>query len=405
MLLQIAWKNIWRNKVRSLVVLGSVVLGLWVGAFMVAYIYGVMNQRLKDATEYEVSHFQLHHPDFDRDNEAKYFLENGQNLLAEIEKEEAIRAVTARVVTYGVVASAKSSTGGKFIGVLPEKENLLTGISNFIIEGDYLTNTSKNKAIVGEKLAKKLKVKLRSKVVLTFPDAEGRIAAGAFRIVGIYKTYNKGFEETNIYVNAPDLSKLADIPNQFHEIAALLKAPESLDNYTNTLQAKHPETFLETWKELAPEIGLMIDSFDQYLYIFLIIILLAISFGIINTMLMAVLERSREIGMLMAIGMNKGRLFGMIFIETLMLVLLAAPFGLLLAYFTINYLGEVGLDFSEVYDEGYAALGFKSMIYPAMENIYYLRIMVLVVITAVLSSIYPAWTAIRLNPVEAMSKL
>ena len=98
--------------------------------------------------------------------------------------------------------------------------------------------------------------------------------------------------------------------------------------------------------------------------VFLAIILLALSFGIINTMLMAVLERGREIGMLMAIGMNKFRLFGMIFLETLMLVLLAAPIGLLLAYLLITYFGEVGLDFSDVYDEGYAALGFKSLIYP-----------------------------------------
>lgn len=405
MLLQIAWKNIWRNKVRSLVVLGSVVLGVWVGAFMVAYIYGLMNQRLKDATEYEVSHFQLHHPNFDRDKEAKYFLDNSTDLLAEIQKDKAIRAATARVIAYGVVASAKSSTGGKFIGVLPESENAVTGIGDFVIEGNYLKSNGKNKAIIGEKLAHKLKVKLRSKIVLTFPAADGSIAAGAFRIIGIYKTYNKGFEESNIYVNAPDLAKLTETPNQFHEIAALLHQPDSLEAYTATLQAKHPEVFLETWKELSPELGLMIDSFDQYLYIFLIIILLALSFGIINTMLMAVLERGREIGMLMAIGMNKGRLFGMIFIETLMLVLIAAPFGLAFAYFTVSYFGEVGLDFSEVYDEGYAALGFKSLIYPAMENAYYFKIIVMVVITAVLSSLYPAWTAIRLNPVEAMSKL
>ena len=405
MLLQIAWKNIWRNKVRSLIVLGSVVLGLWVGAFMVAYVYGMMNQRLKDATEYEVSHFQLHHRDFDRDKEAKYFLKNGYKLLSKIQSDERVRAATARVVTYGVVSSAKSSTGGKFIGVLPESEDGLTGISSFITEGDYFKKQSKNKAIIGEKLAQKLKIKLRSKVVLTFPGVDGSIIASAFRVIGIYKTYNKGFEETNVYVNASDLATLLESPKQFHEIAALLKDPKSLDNYTETLQAKHPESLLETWKELAPELGLMIESFDQYLIIFLVIILLALSFGIINTMLMAVLERGREIGMMMAIGMNKWRLFGMIFLETLMLVLIAAPFGLLLAYLTITYLGKVGLDFSNVYDEGYAALGFKSLIYPTMETKYYFKIMVLVMITAILSSIFPAWTAIRLNPVEAMSKI
>ncbi|MGI9542883.1 MAG: ABC transporter permease, partial [Cyclobacteriaceae bacterium] len=87
MLFQIAWKNIWRNKTRSLVVMGSVVIGLWVGAFIMAYVFGMMDQRLKDAVENEVSHFQVHHPDFDRDNEPEYSLTDGVGLLDEIQKD------------------------------------------------------------------------------------------------------------------------------------------------------------------------------------------------------------------------------------------------------------------------------------------------------------------------------
>lgn len=405
MLYQLALKNIWRNKTRSFVVLGSVMLGLWVGAFMMAYSFGMVNQRLEDAVENEISHFQVHHPDFDKDKEAKYFLENGNDLLSNIQNDDRVRMATARVVTFGVVSSSKSSIGGKFIGILPQSEDEVIGLSKYITEGDYLKAKSKNKAIIGEKLANKLKVKLRSKIVLTFPTSNGDITAGAFRIVGIYKTYNKGFEESNIYVNAPDLAALLEIPNQYHEIAGLVKDPESLNVYTDELKNQYAEYEIEDWREIAPELALMIDSFDQYLIVFLIIILLALSFGIINTMLMAVMERVREIGMLMAIGMNKMKVFGMIFFETFFLVILAAPIGLLLAYLSITYLGKVGLDFSGVYGEGYAALGFKSLIYPSLAPAYYFKIMVLVAITAILSSIYPALTAIRLNPVEAMRKI
>lgn len=149
----------------------------------------------------------------------------------------------------------------------------------------------------------------------------------------------------------------------------------------------------------------MIETLDQSMIIFLIVILVALSFGIVNTMLMAVLERVREIGMLMAIGMTKTRLFGMISLETIFMVMIATPFGLLFALVSIEYLRIYGLDLSAIYAEGYAQYGFKSIIYPSLEGSYYLRIMVLVLITAVLSSIYPAVTALRLNPVAAIRKL
>ncbi len=405
MLFQLAWKNIWRSKSRSLVVMGSVMLGLWAGAFIIAYVFGMIEQRLRDAVENEVSHIQLHHPEFDKDNEVRYFIPGGNQVLSAIQKNPGVKAVTGRVVVLGMVASAQNSTGGKFIGILPQSEDEVIGLKGKITQGSYFEDNSRNKVIIGERLAEKLKVKLRSKIVLTFQDTTGSITAGAFRIMGLYKTYNSTYDETNIFVQAPDVLSLLGAKDQYHEIAVLLKEAESLDTVISELSTQFPTTEVKSWKELAPELGLMIDSFDQYMIIFIIIILLALSFGIINTMLMAVLERVREIGMLMAVGMSRIRVFAMIFLETLLLVLIASPVGLSLAYFTIQYLGSTGMDLSGLYQEGYAAYGFKSYIYPKLENIYYLRIMVMVTITALLASIYPAITAVRLNPVTAIRKI
>ena len=405
MLFQIAWKNIWRNKTRSLLVMGSVAMGLWVGAFMMGYAFGMIDQRLQDAVKNEISHFQSHHPEFERDNEVKYFLSEGPGMLKEIQHDERVKAATGRVVINGMVSSANSSTGGKFIGILPESEDAVTGLKGKLTDGNYFDDKSRNKVIIGEKLAEKLKVKLRSKIVLTFQDSTGNILAGAFRIIGLYKTYNSTYDETNIFVRASDISGLVNIPGQYHEIAALIHEPEILDTMVNELNLKYPEAKTEDWKEIAPEISLMIESFDQYMVIFLIIILLALSFGIINTMLMAVLERVREIGMLMAIGMNKIKLFIMISLETISLVIVATPVGMLLGYFTVEYLGHTGMDVSAVYDEGYAAYGFQSYIYPKLEDIYYIRITIMVIVTALLASIYPAITAIRLDPLKAIRKI
>lgn len=405
MLLTIAWKNIWRNKVRSLVVIIAIMLGLWAGAFILSYVFGMINQRLHDAISSEISHLQIHHPQFKKDFDPKYYIPNSISIVDKIGSDPGIIGVSGRVLVYGMVASPTTSAGGKFIGVDPENEDIVTGLSKHIIDGEYLSNTEKNKILIGKKLADKLKVNVRSKIVLTFQDKDGSIVAGAFRIKGLFSSYNSTLEENNLYVVNRDLSKLLNTDNNAHEIAVLLHDDNDLKNYQTKLSTAYPGATVESWRQLSPELGLMIDSLDQYMIIFFVIILLALSFGIVNTMLMSVLERVREIGMLMAIGMNKHKLFGMIFFETIFMVLIAAPVGLLLAYLTIQYLNVHGLDLSGIYDEGYATYGFRSLIYPELGTVYYFRIMFLVVITAILASIYPAVTALRLDPVKAIRKI
>jgi ABC-type lipoprotein release transport system permease subunit len=404
MLLLIAWRNIWRNKVRSLIVIVSVMVGLWAGAFIMGYGTGMINQRIEDAINNEISHFQVHHPLFDEDYEAKYIIPSGIEIASDIKQDDEVEALTARVISFGMVQSAKNSAGGKYIGIDPENENTVTNLADQVIEGEFITKNDKNKILIGRKLQEKLKVKLNSKVVLTCQDTAGNIVAGAFKIKGIYSMYNTGIEKTNIYMRQEDLAELLDMKGSVHEIAGLVKDPRSLDIFLSGLSFLD-SILIEDWKAIAPELALMIESMDEYLVIFIGIILLALAFGIINTMLMAVLERYKEIGMLMGIGMNKRRVFLMIVFETIMLVFIAVPIGLLAAYLHIEYLGNVGMDVSGMYAEGYAEFGFKSIIYPELEGRYYIQIMFMVTIAALLSSILPAFTAISLKPVEAIRKI
>ncbi|MEO1051975.1 MAG: FtsX-like permease family protein [Bacteroidota bacterium] len=403
MLLTVAWRNIWRNKARSLVIMIAIALGLWAGAFLMAYAFGVAKQRIQDAIASEISHIQIHHPEFEKEMLPIYTIPNGDGISEELHADSLVAGVSPRVIAAGMVGSANNSLGGQFVGITPEEEDKVTGLSTKIIEGTYFEGVKRNPILLGEKLANKLKVKERSKVVLTFQDVNGEIVAGAFRVVGIYRTHNTTFDEMNLFVRAEDLNSLLGSKGH-HQMAILLKDVNNLKQVKSGLISNHSDALIEDWKEVAPELGLIIDSFDQYMDIFIGIILLTLSFGIVNTMLMAVLERVKEIGMLMAVGMNKTRIFSMIFLETLFIVMFAAPLGLLLAMATIYYTGNVGLDLSAVSD-AYASFGFKSRIYPELEFYYYMRIMVLVVIAAILSSIYPAITALRLNPVEAIRKL
>jgi len=146
------------------------------------------------------------------------------------------------------------------------------------------------------------------------------------------------------------------------------------------------------------------EMMGQTVYIFMSIIMIALLFGIINTMLMAVLERKRELGMLMSIGMNKTKLFTMIVTETVLLAIIGGPLGVLLAYASVHYFGAVGIDISIV-GEGMKSFGMDSMLYPMIENKYYPQIAIMVIITAIFAALFPARRALSLKPAEAVRSL
>ncbi len=258
---------------------------------------------------------------------------------------------------------------------------------------------------MGEILAKKLNVKLRSKVVLTFQDLNNEIITAAFRVVGIYKTTDARQDELSVYVRQSDLNKLLNLgENTAHEIALMLNDPADLEETTQTLKSEHSGLLVQNWKELIPGLAAADIIAKRMNYLLLLILLAALSFGIVNTMLMAVLERVREFGMLMAVGMNKTKVFLMIMLETIFLMLTATPLGILIAWATIAYFGKYGMDFSN-YSEGFSNVGVKPIIYPFQTADYYPKVIILVIIAAFLAAIYPALKAIKLNPAEAIRKI
>jgi len=248
-----------------------------------------------------------------------------------------------------------------------------------------------------------IKYKLRKKIVLSFQAHDGHLAYDAFRVVGVYKTTNTMFDGLNVFVHMNDIAKVASIPaNQVNEIAITLSELQYVDQTKESIKLMRPALSIQTWKELRPDVGMMSEALGFYLMIFMIIILLALGFGIVNTMLMAVLERIKELGMLMAIGMNKGRVFSMIMLETIFLSLVGAAVGMFITWLLITYTGSTGIDLSALYGEGFETMGYSAQIYPKLGWSSYIQVTVLVILTGIIASIYPARKALKLNPSEAL---
>ncbi|MFM8489821.1 MAG: ABC transporter permease, partial [Bacteroidota bacterium] len=227
-----------------------------------------------------------------------------------------IKSVSVRSVASGMIANAGSANGVMIYGINPEDENNTRALASFVKSGSYLDTAVHGQVLVSTRLAQKMNLKTGSKVVLTFTDLQDNIASGAFRVRGLYQSENAPLDELQIFILKNELDAQLGIAGQAHEAAILLENDEALENTASELQTALPDCTVETWKKLSPETDLVISSLDSYSMIFIVIILMALSFGIVNAMLMAVLERAREIGMLMAVGTSKVRLFTMILLET-----------------------------------------------------------------------------------------
>lgn len=402
MLITLSWKNIWRNKTRSLVIIFAIAFGVIGGVGFSAFYNGLIYQRLDAAIGNEVSNIQVHNPLFLENKEINDTIANIAGILPILDTCKQISAYSVRIKTLAMVNSANSSNGIMLLGVDPINEKKVTGIYKYLKQGHYLDSCKKNSILIGEKLASSLKIKLRSKVVVTLQSASGDITSAAFKVAGIYNSGNSGFDERIAYVKYDDLASIVGFrPGMAHEIAIALTNDNATDSLTKKMVAVLPGYSVQSWKEIMPELGLMIDLLQYMLFIFMTIIFLALSFGIINTMLMAVLDRVREIGMLMAIGMNKLRIFLMITFETILLMLTGSALGLVVSYILVEIFKVYGIDLS-AFASGLSDIGFSSIVYPFIETNVYFQIVIMVIITGILSSIIPARKALKLNPSEAI---
>jgi len=404
MIFTMAWRNIWRNKMRSIIIMLSISIGLFAGIAILALYKGMMVSRVRTVIDSEVGHIQIHDSSFKKDYDPKFVLTNGDELLNSIRLLPFVHAVAPRSVTNGMLATATGSAGVQINGVVPAAEYVVSKLKQKIIEGKEFDTTRGNETMIGKKLARKMKLKTRSKLVLTFTDTSGSIVSGAFRVAAIYQSDNAPLDERNVYITMKDMNELLTTGNAFHEIAVLLKNDEDLTVVGKQLQSKFPGRMVETWNEISPETDLLVKTTDQYSYIILVIIMLALAFGIINTMLMAILERTKEIGMMVALGTSRIKIFLLVFWETVFLTLAGTPIGIFIAWLLIGYYHRQGLDLSGMGEEMMSSFGFGTLVYPEFPVEKLMGVTAIVVGTAIFSCLFPAIKALGLQPVEALRR-
>jgi ABC-type lipoprotein release transport system permease subunit len=382
--------------------IAAIALGLFAGVFILAFMQGVLDARIDSATRTELAHLQVHAPGFPVNNDIALKIENADEILQKIEALDSVVAASKRLIAEPFIMTAHGTGGGKLIGVVPEQEKKVTDIWKKIVDGTYLEHDSRMPpVVVGEKLAKRLRLKVGTRINVQMVDRNGDLSIKGYRVSGIYRTTNTSYDESTLFARFEDLqAQLGMEDNTAHELAIIINNGNEAAAVKPSIQKIAGNNDVQTWKEISPEMSLLTDSMDQYMYVFILIILLALCFGIINTMLMAVLERVKEIGMLMAVGMNKRRIFYMIILESVLITISGGVVGIVIGSIVTKIFETRPINLA-MFAKGLEEYGFASQIYTSLRSETLVTIGILVILTGVLSAVWPARKALKLNPAEA----
>lgn len=404
MILAMAWRNVWRNPMRSFVILASVAVGIFCGIMVLSIYKGMMTGRVRTVIESETGNLQLHDPRFADDMDPRYTIRDAGRLADSLGRLPGLSAFALRVISPAMLTTATGSAGVQILGVDPLRESVVSGLDRKIVEGGGFGPDRKDAVLIGEKLASRLRLRTGAKLVLTFTDTASEIVSAAFRVAAIYRSDNTPLDERTVYVRMEALGEMLGTGEAVHEAAVLLQDDGGTASAKERLCRDFPGLRVQDWRELNPETGLLVDTLDIYANIIITIILFALSFGIVNTMLMAILERTREIGLMTALGFTRIRMFAMIFTETSLLTMAGTPFGFLSSWMLTAYYHENGMDWSRMGKEMMGSFGFNTTLYPEYPTERLPMVMAIVTVTAIFSCIFPALKALRLSPMEALRK-
>ena len=398
----LAWRNLWRNYRRTLIMLLAITVGVWAMIFMTALLRGMVDNMVRMGISALPGHVQIHATAYRDDPSVNHSLPAPSAALLEVLNGEQVLAWTGRVKVPAMISSENDNRGVILLGVDPGGEISLGFDSNSVIEGRFLNGPDDRGIVIGKKLMQCLETRLGKRVVVMSQDPDNAIADRGFRIVGVYEAELESIEEGFVYAGRDVIQAMLGLDSDISEIAVLgmdYRTPEVLALSIRSLLAEDNEVL--SWLELDPYLSTMMKVMDGFVLVWMVVIFLALSFGLVNTLMMAVFERVREIGLMRALGMRPSAIVYEVLVESLILLTLGLLAGNVLAVGTISWLKD-GIDVSAV-SEGLEMMGASSVMYPVFQWSDLMLANAVVIGLGIITSLLPAWRAAQYRPVEALS--
>ncbi|MCA9398200.1 MAG: ABC transporter permease [Candidatus Omnitrophica bacterium] len=401
--LKIAWRNVVRNKGRSFVTMAAVAFGLTAIIFIRAFVNGADSQMVENYTNLIPGHIQIHHQGFHKKMGLERSITDIKAVTDIIHQQDNVEAFSFRIKDYALLSSTKQSTGVLLVAVDPAQEKNVTYLHERVTQGEYLQDGDDSGIVIGKDLAEILNVDLNKKVVILSQAADGSLASGAYRVRGILDAGVEEIDKGMAIITLKAAQDLLVLPDQISEVAIRLNSV-----YTSRATAAKMREVLDpdqyevlSWRRISPMTAQWLDFDRAFVNAILFIVLLVVAAGILNTTLMSVFERTREFGIMQALGTKRWQLILMVSIESAVLGLSGCLIGVFLGTVLTIHFGKAGIDLAQ-FASAFEAYYTGSVVYPRLSVEYLVVVSVIVFFISVLVSIIPSWQVAKMKPVEAV---
>ena len=403
MLLSLAWRNIWRNKRRTLITAASVLFAVLFSSVMQSIQHGTWDHMVDNVVNYYYGYLQIQGKKFWEDRSIDEVIDR-QTLLEKLpEGFKNSYPLVPRLESFALASAGNRTQGALMIGIDPDAENALTGLKGRISKGDYWQSSPEG-ILVGEGLAENFKIDVGDTLIFLSQGYHGANAIGEYPVRGLIHFASPDLSKTMVYLHLEDAQQFYATGDQITSLVVGLKDKEELPG---AIKALHSDLDTATyavkdWQEMMPELMQAKEMDTASANVILIILYIIISFGIFGTILMMTKDRQYELGVLLSIGMRRMQLFGMMWMEVVMIGLVGVAMGFLISVPLVKYLSLHPFQMTGEYAKAYEKFGAEPIIPPAFDwNIFSWQVLFVFVITTVLA-FYPFWVIRKMKPVEAM---
>jgi ABC-type lipoprotein release transport system permease subunit len=407
MLIRLAWRNLWRRKRRTLITALSIAIGVALCIFFTGLSDGMYGRIISMATRLGSGHLVVESPDYRDDQDLENSLVAGDDLIDLITGQPSVEGYSLRISGPGILSSSYGTVGGGFDAVQPELDREVSLLANKIVEGHYLESGSD--IIVGSEVVRKLKVKLGGKVVLTTQDRDGETVQELFRVAGIFRTSSPMLDGFYFQITLAKAQKMLGMaPGEVTQLGIYLTDKSQMEQVTTALESSgalaSTGAVVVPWQQVLKDLADYIKVDNAFNYVFQVLLFLVILAGVLNTVLMSVMERTYEFGVLLSIGMSRLRLMALVLIECAMLGAVGTAAGAVLGWLENAILKRHPIEL-ELSSSSVGGFFFEPSLMMNIAAFHFVFTLSAVFVLILVVGIYPAWKAGQVEPVEALHTL
>ncbi len=403
-LVKMAWKNMWRNKSRTTISMAAIYFAVILSVLTSSLQDGVFDNLIKNVVSFYSGYIQVHKQGYWDERILDNCFEESTQLEQALLNHENIVSITPRLESFALASSRDLTKGCMVVGISPAQERLITGLQNKIVNGEYLLEDDQS-ILLSEGLASRLKLTLNDTIILIGQGYHGSTAVGKYPIKGFLKFGSPDLNDHSLFMTISNAREFYGAEKMLTSYLLSLKSVSTLNSTATEIRQKTgPDYETMTWEEMMPEIVQHINTDKASMYIIQGILYILICFGIFGTLLMMMVERKYEMGMLVAIGMKKTRLMQLVVMESIMTVIAGCTFGLITSIPIIYYLYKYPITFKGEMAKVYEQFGFEPIFPTSTDPGIFITQGLIVIALGLILSIYPLFKVVRLNPVNAMKK-